>query len=82
MILVDIYIPSVDKTYDFSLDETAKIQIVIEEIVEMIGQKEHTTITGDTSALWLCDSLTKRRLPRTSPLEDCGIHNGSSLLLV
>lgn len=82
MILVDIYIPSVDKTYDFSLDETVEIQTIIEEIVEMVGQKEHTTITGDMAALWLCDSLTKRKLPRTALLEDCGIHNGSSLLLV
>lgn len=82
MILVDIYVPSVDKTYDFNLDETAKVKVIIEEIIEMIGQKEHTSIAGDPSALWLCESADKRRLHRDISLEASGIGNGSSLLLV
>ena len=53
MILVDIYVPSVDKTYDFNLRD-----------------------------LMLCDRLNCRILPMEVVLKDCGIHNGSSLLLV
>ena len=79
MILVDIYVPSVDKGYDFSLDENAKGSVILEEIVEMIDQKERTSLVGDLGALMLCDRLNCRVLPA---LKDCGLHNGSSLLLV
>ena len=37
MILVDIYVPSLDKTYDFHVDETVQTEKLIMEIVEMIG---------------------------------------------
>lgn len=81
MVLVDVYVPAVDKTYDFNLDENAKIRVIIEEIAEMIGQKERTTIAGDVNALALCDRLAQRMLPRGLSLRECGIHNGSSMLL-
>lgn len=82
MILVDIYVPSVDKAYDFSLDENAKGSVILEEIVEMIDQKERTSLVGDLGALMLCDRLNCRVLPMDTVLKDCGLHNGSSLLLV
>ena len=44
MILVDVYVPSVDKTYDFQLSEKSKISIIIEEITEMVERKEHSKI--------------------------------------
>ena len=37
MILVDIYVPSLDKTYDFHVDETVQTEKLIMEI-EMIGK--------------------------------------------
>ena len=51
MILVDIKVPGVEQTYDFSLDENAPIALVMEEIVEMIGQKEHCSIAGNKEEL-------------------------------
>ena len=36
MILVDIYVPSLDKTYDFQVDETVQTEKLIMEIAEMI----------------------------------------------
>lgn len=82
MVLVDIYVPSVDKTYDFHLDETASVRVIIEEIAEMIGQKEHTEIAGDINALTLCDRLNQRILPKDASLRECGVRSGSGLLLV
>lgn len=82
MILVDVYVPSVDKSYDFNLDETAKGSVILEELVEMIDQKERTSLVGDLGDLILCDRLCCRILPMDIALKDCGIHNGSSLLLV
>ena len=42
MILTDVYVPSVDKIYDFQLNEKVPVSTVIEEITEMISQKEHS----------------------------------------
>ncbi len=82
MVLIDVYVPSVDKTYDFQLDENSFVKVIIEEISEMIGQKERTQIAGDIEALTLCDRLNRRILPKNASLRECGVCNGSGLLLV
>ena len=40
MILTDIYIPAVDASYDFMLDENVPAIQVMEEISEMISKKK------------------------------------------
>lgn len=82
MVLVDIYVPAVDKTYDFRLEENAPVRVIVDEIVEMIGQKEHTQVAGDVAKLLLCDRAHEVVLPREATLRACRISNGSSLLLV
>lgn len=82
MILVDIYVPSVDKIYDFHLEESAKVKVVLDEIVEMISQIEHTTLFGNPADLSLCDRMARRSLPPEATLEACGIHTGSSMILI
>ena len=42
MILVDIYVPSLDKSYDFQVDETVTTEKLIMEIAEMIGNEVKT----------------------------------------
>ena len=82
MILVDIYVPSVDKEYNFSLNETVSVKTIIEEISEMIGQKEQTELKGAIQDLCLCDRGRELPLPGDKSLEDCGIETGASLILV
>ncbi|MBR1496153.1 MAG: glutamyl-tRNA amidotransferase [Oscillospiraceae bacterium] len=82
MILVDIYAASVDKNYDFDLDETVEVGVIIDEIVEMIGQNEKTTISGNVQSLALCDIERRTMLPKNASLAQCGVKNGMSLLLV
>ena len=82
MILVDIYAPSVDKNYDFDLDETVEVSVIIEEIVEMIGRNEKTTISGNIASMALCDAERHKMLPKNASLAQCGIKNGMTLLLV
>ena len=82
MILVDVYVPSVGKTYDFHLEENAAISVIIEEISEMVGHKERTRIIGDTSGLQICDKAGGKTMPKASTLAKCGICNGDSLILV
>ena len=40
MILVDIYVPGANQTYDFNLDDFAKIELLLVEIAGMICLKE------------------------------------------
>ncbi len=82
MILVDIYVPSVDKTYDFQLNEQIPVSMVIEEISEMIGQKEHAALKGNAADLTLCSYVSRTVLNRGKTLEQEGIITGNRLLLV
>lgn len=82
MILVDIYVPAVGNTYDFQLDEEEKTSTLIEEIGELIGQKEHNRIVGDINHFMLCSRKDKKILPKSMTLAASGVRNGDSLLLV
>lgn len=82
MILVDIYVPSTGNTYDFQLDEEIPVGNVIEEISEMIGQKEHCQIMGDITKLMLCARNGKQILHKDYSLAECHIVTGDSLILV
>lgn len=82
MILVDVFVPSVDNTYDFQLDEEATVSTLVEEIGELIGQKEHCLIAGKIEDLMLCSREDKKVLPKNMTLKACGIKTGNSLILV
>lgn len=82
MILVDIYVPAVGNTYDFQLDEGEMAGTLMEEIGELIGQKEHSRIVGDVGDFMLCTRRDKKILPKGMTLAASGVRNGDSLLLV
>ena len=73
MILVDIYIPAVDETYDFMLDENTEIEKVILEIFEMISKKMQS---GKK------EELDDRALEKHRTLYASGVRDGSRLMLV
>lgn len=82
MIMVDVFVPAVGKSYDFNLDEEVKINMIIEEISEMIAHKEQTEIVGDVEKLLLCDKDSQRILPSDQTLQDCMVSTGNKLILV
>jgi uncharacterized ubiquitin-like protein YukD len=82
MILVDIFVPSVNNVYDFQLDEYTPVGTIIEEIGELIEQKEHCQMVGDMGDLMLCLQKDSRILPKEQTLQECGVQTGNSLLLV
>lgn len=82
MILVDIYVPSTGNIYDFQLDAEVPVYSVVEEVSEMIGQKEHCQIVGDRKKLMLCAKKDGRILQGDETLKECQIINGDSLILV
>lgn len=82
MILVDVYVPAVGNVYDFQLDENEKIGTIIEELGELIGQKEHCQAVGDISRLMICCQKKNKILSRNHTLAESGIQTGNSLILV
>ena len=82
MILVDIYIPSLDKTYDFQVDEKASVDNLIIEIAEMIGNETKSRKKPVADKFLLCSMDQGRIIQRSSTLQACGIRNGSTLMLV
>lgn len=82
MILVDIYIVSIDKTYDFNLDEDTPINILIDEIGEMVSQKEKLILEGKSEDFYLCSKKDGVALPKQSTLKKCNIRTGDYLFMV
>ncbi len=82
MILVDVFVPSVDTVYDFQLDENAAIGMLVEEMGEMVGQKEHGQIGGNVEKLCLCSLGSRRILPKNRTLAECEIVTGDKLMLL
>lgn len=82
MVFVDVFVPSVDKTYNFNLNENATIGEVILEITEMIEQKERTKLIGEKNNLNLYVMKEATLLPKGNSLFDCYVTSGSRLILV
>ncbi len=82
MIMVDVYVPSLDRDYDFEIDENAPIHMVVEEISAMICQKEQCSLRGNAADLALCDRESQRIMPYSRTLEECQVKTGTRLILV
>ena len=82
MILVDIYIVSIDKTYDFNLDEDTAIGVLTEEISEMVSQKEKMALEGKSDAFYLCSCKDRSILSKEATLRKCHIRTGDCLFMV
>ena len=46
MINVDIFVPALDRSYNFNLDEEAGIRFLIDEIAELLCKKEPSSLAG------------------------------------
>lgn len=82
MILVDIYVPGVNQTYDFNVDENARIGLLIEEISGMICQKEQCSLDGSVRELLLVSQNQRRILSEGMTLAHYNISHGDRLMLV
>ena len=82
MVIVDVSVPALEKVYNLSLEEKAKIDDLIEEIVELVLQKEHLDFKGDHHELVLCAVESGVQMRRNKTLNDYGIVGGAELILV
>ena len=82
MIIVNVKVPALEKEYNFSLEEKAPVGELIEEVVELILQKEGVLFSGDLREMVLCAMESGIQCARESTLSDYGICGGAELILV
>ena len=82
MIIVNVSVPALEKVYNFSLDDTAKVRNLKEEMVELIAQKEHVTFRGNLDEMVLCSMESGEQCSEERSLSDYGISGGAELMLV
>jgi hypothetical protein len=82
MITVDIYVPIMNEVYDFSINEKLPISLLVEEISEMIAQKEGCLTVENPESFILCRADTKSIMDCEKTVEMYGVGNGSKLILV
>lgn len=82
MILVDVYVPSVNSTYNFQLDEEVRIGLLIEEIGEMVCRREHCQLNGKMENLLLCSMDNREIIPKYTTLTKYGVKTGARLMLL
>lgn len=82
MILVDIYVPALDKTYDFQLDENVRIAELTAEIAEMLMRELRLGENKNIDGFVLCSMGDKVILDDETTLSGSGITNGGKLMLV
>ncbi len=82
MIMVDVYVASLDESFDFRVDDTVKIIDVVREISEMLCSKYKTELNKKIEDFMLCSYVDKKMLDINTTLWENSIRNGSRLLLV
>lgn len=82
MILVDVYVPSVNREYDFNVNEHAAVGEIIDEIASMVAQKEQSDLKGHSDELVLCNMDMQMILHPDKTLAEAGVITGNRLILV
>lgn len=82
MIEVEIYIVSLSKKYDFFLDENTHLKHIVEEVSDIVSQKEQTKIQGDISKIIVYKRTNKKILSNNQTLYEQNISNGDVLYLI
>lgn len=82
MILADVYVPVLDETFDFQLDEKIGTEILITEMVSILERKFKCSKECDPAAFDLYDADSGELIGKTGTLQDAGIRDGSRLMLI
>jgi uncharacterized ubiquitin-like protein YukD len=82
MILVEIYIACIDKSYDFRLEKTATVEDIIEEIITVVSQKEDIALNINKEELTLSIVSKEIIMNGALTLADYNVKQGMKLILV
>lgn len=81
MILTDIQVPAVNRTYDFELEEEMPVKELTERIVEIIAEREEMSYDRKDEMQLYAQSRGKV-LDGERSLRQQGIRNGEKLYLI
>ena len=82
MVLVEIYVPALNRQYDFKLEETVYIADILEELGGMLIPAKDQKYQEKVEDLLLCSYKNARILPLDATLKQEGITNGARLVLL
>jgi len=82
MIVVNVNVPALEKVYNFSVEEKARVEDLIEELVELITQKECVPFGGEIEKMVLATVDGRAMCDREKCLNDYGVCGGGELILV
>lgn len=82
MIVVNVNVPALEKVYNFSVEEKARVGELMEELVELIMQKECVPFGGELDQMVLCSTDNQVLCDKNMCLNDYGICGGAELVLV
>lgn len=81
MIIVNVFIPLMDKEYEFKLNEDIPVCWIIEEITSLICQKEQYVLSNDSQQFMLYKTECYRTLSVSLSLYENDIKSGDRLIL-
>lgn len=82
MILVDVYAPAVDRSFDFKLDENAEVSDILGEVTAMIAKKTGSESQGNAEDFLLYKTGREQPLSVAMSLYENGIRDGDRLIIV
>lgn len=82
MLFVEVKVPALCGRYDFELEESASVEVLIQEILAVICQKERCQRFENGQKFQLYSQELERQLLPEEVLGTCGVQNGQSLILV
>ena len=82
MIVVDVEVPSLERKYQFSLEEQVPVDTLIAELAEIVCQKEQCELRGEIQEMCLCSREQRRILDRGATRLQQEVHSADCLLLV
>ena len=81
MIVVDIQVPNLNRTYDFELDEEMKTGELLKKIIQTISEKENLKDCREDEML-LYDLNRETVLSENRSLRQQGVKSGKQLYLI
>ena len=81
MIVVDIQVPNLNRTYDFELDEEMKTGELLKKIIQTISEKESLNDCREDEML-LYDLNRETVLSENRSLRQQGVKSGEQLYLI
>lgn len=82
MILVEVFVPMLNRGFDFQLDEKGLVEDITEEIAETVCQSQQCILKGKYEDLILCKAGNHRILAAEMSLVDAGVRTGDRLTLL